>query len=251
MNKQNESVKAEFGTLYEKVEEYISTLNKLKKYPGNQHYKKKIKSIFLEITHAIKKIKRVVKEDTFDYQPFFELILKLIDKETKNEEKEDLFEKIELSWQDLCLDMENLQVNNENHNIPSEIPFTDVRFDLEEAIRDLHNGCYLSAIVMCRRAYEGALISKYKQIEGKEPVKQLLCKNCKNVVKGKLFIGIVELHKWAVENKIISDKFKDIGFLVPNLGAGGAHPIDAFPRDPDVANVSITTTVALLKQVYS
>jgi hypothetical protein len=105
-------------------------------------------------------------------------------------------------------------------------------------------------MVMCRRAYEGALISKYKQIENKEPIKNINCKTCKNIVKANVYLGIVELHNWAVEKKIIPDKFKDIGFLIPNLGAGGAHPTESFPRDSEVADVAITTVIALLKQIY-
>ena len=192
-----------------------------------------------------------MKEDSLNFKEIEALILNLIDDKCENKEKQNVLQDLELKWQDLRLDLENVKAINETHKIPSEIPYTDLRFDLEESIRDYQNGCFLSSIVMCRRAYEGALISKYKQVENKEPIKQMICKHCKNVIRDKLFFSIVELHNWAIENKIISDKFKEVGFLVPNLGAGGAHPTESFPRDSEVANIAITTSVALLKQIYS
>lgn len=247
MSKRTKQIIIEFENLINKLHEYCDVQSKLNKYTGNQHYKKRLKSSFLEINHLMKKIRKTVRTDTFNYDKLFSLIEKLIDKD--NVEFEESMEKIQLAWQDLQLDMDNLQVHDNSYCIPKEILLTDIRLDLEEAIRDFQNGCYLSAIVMCRRAYEGALISKFKQIELKDPIKQLLCKNCKNIVKDKVYMGIVELHKWAVDKKIISEKFKDIGFLIPNLGAGGAHPTDSFPRDSDVANISITSTIVLLKQI--
>lgn len=179
------------------------------------------------------------------------MILNLIDDKSEIKEKQNILQNIELKWQDLRLDLDNIKPMNETHKIPAEIPYTDVRFDLEESVHDYQNGCFLSSIVMCRRAYEGALISKYKQIENKDPVKQIICKHCKNTVRDKVFFSIVELHNWAIEKKIISEKFKEVGFLVPNLGAGGAHPTESFPRDSEVANIAITTSIALLKQIYS
>lgn len=238
----------ELGDLHSLIQEYSETISKVKKYPGHSYYKNKVKSLFLKINHSVKKAHRLVNGNN-NFTEIECLILEFIDKSVSIEKKEELCESIELKWQDLTLDLENMQ-NEEIGDIPKEITSEDVRLDLEEAMKAHQSGCFLSSVVMCRRAYEGALITTYKELEKKDPLKNLVCKNCKNIVKGNMFFGIVELHNWAVEKKIISDKFKDIGFLVPNIGAGGAHPSEKFPRDTTVAKISIATTIALLKQVY-
>ena len=67
----------------------------------------------------------------------------------------------------------------------------------------------------------------------------------------KSYLGIVKLHNWAIANNVISDKFKSIGYLISDLGAGGAHPpLTDFPRDPEIAKLSIQTTMTLLKQIF-
>src|SRR2546427_5042139 len=110
------------------------------------------------------------------------------------------------------------------------------RLDLEEAIRDYDNGCYLSSLVLCRRAYEGALAEAYKSIEKKDPLEDVECKHCKAIIRAKSYMGIGKLHNWAIEKKIINAKLKQVGFLISDIGAGGAHPpLEEFPRDPEIA----------------
>jgi hypothetical protein len=135
--------------------------------------------------------------------------------------------------------------------IPTEIPVTEARIDLEEAIRDYENGCFISAIVLCRRAYEGALVETYISIEHKDPVEEARCKSCKAVLAPKRHLGITNLHKWAIEKGIIDEKFRQAGHLLSDLGAGGAHPpLKEFPRDKEVAKLEIMTTITLLKLIY-
>lgn len=228
---------------------YILALKSLSKYKGNSHYKKKVKSINLKIRKLLIYLDRVI--DNFPrYDTLKENLLILLSDTEKNTEDSSFLLDLEMLWEDIFLDLENINPISNTHIIPDEIPFTEVRFDLEEAIKDFKSGCFISAIVMCRRSYEGALVTLYTQIEKKSPTKELKCKNCKNIVKGNLYMGITELHRWAIEQKIISDKFKSIGYLIPSLGAGGAHPAEKFPRDAEVANISIITTISLLKQIY-
>jgi len=244
-----EKTTSELEELHGLLLEYSEALAKIKKYSGNGYYKNKIKQLFIRINHSVKKVRRLIIGNSY-FTEIEMLILVFIDKSVSVEKKEELWEKIELKWQDLALDLKPTQ-NEEIQTIPTEIISGEVRSDLEEAMRASKNACFLSSVVMCRRAYEGALTAKYKELEGKEPLKSIVCKNCKNTVKGNMHFGIVELHKWAVEKKIIPSKFRDVGFLVPNMGAGGAHPDETFPRDETVAKISITTTFALLKQIYS
>ncbi len=243
-------LKAELEDLKSLIKEYFKVVSDLNKYKGNQHYKLKKKEAFIKINGLIKRLNQQVSE-VKSFEKLKEKILIFIDEKTEYKQKVDLFDEIELNFQDVFLESDSVQTFDSKHTIPSEIPFTPVRLDLEEAIRDATNGCYLSSLVMCRRAYEGALIEKYKETEKSDPLKQIACKNCKNVVRANVFMSITELHKWAVDTKVISDKFRDVGFLVPNLGSGGAHPTEDFPRDQEVANIVVSTTLSLLKQVYS
>ncbi len=244
-----EKIKAEAEKLQSLINDYQSNLTSLQKYPRHNYYQKRKKALFLEINNSLKIIKRLTKDALLkEIEP---ILLKFIDDKTPSNEKEQLHQELELKWQDLKLDLNEVKEIRSDFKIPEEIPPSDILLDLEEAIVDYQNHAFLSTLVMCRRAYEGAVISKYKQLEKKEPTKQIVCKNCKNIVKNNVFFGIVELHQWAVEKKVISEKFKDIGFLIPNLGAGGAHPTQSFPRDSEVANIVITTTISLLKQIYS
>ena len=125
------------------------------------------------------------------------------------------------------------------------------RLDLEEAIRDYNEKCYLSSLVLCRRSYEGALAQAYKSKTKTDPIQDVLCPKCGKKINSK-YLGITKLHKWAIANKIISEKLKSVGFLTADLGAGGAHPpLYEFPRDPDIAKLGIQATITLLKQIYS
>ena len=63
-------------------------------------------------------------------------------------------------------------------------------------------------------------------------------------------MGIAKLHSWAIDNKNITDKLKQVGFLLTDMGAGAAHPpLAEFPRDKEMARLGITATLALLKEI--
>lgn len=243
------ALKKEFQDLHDLIKNYALAIYKIKKYPGHIHYKRIIKRLFIEINNSVKTIKRLKNED-IDFS-FEKEILKLIDESTNLNDKIKLLDDIELKWQDLNLDLENIKPKVETHNIPKEITNSEVCLDLEEAINDFQNKCFFSCLVMCRRAYEGALGEKYRKIEGKEPSTQIICKHCKNIVRSNIFLGIADLHKWAIDKNVISNKFSNIGYLIPSISSGGAHPTENFPRDTEVANLVLNTTITLLKLVYS
>jgi hypothetical protein len=143
-------------------------------------------------------------------------------------------------------------LNIRSFEIPEEIPMTEYRLDLEEAIKDFDNGCFISALVLCRRAYEGALVALYKSKTGKDPVGEIRCKHCKNLIRDKAYMGIAKLHGWAIDDKIITDRLKQVGFLLTDMGTGAAHPpLLDFPRDIEISRLGITATLALLKEINS
>ena len=110
---------------------------------------------------------------------------------------------------------------------------------------------YISSLVLCRRAYEGSLVEKYRSIIRADPIADVLCPNCGKIIRSNAYMGIGKLHNWAIKTKIITDKLKQVGFLVSDIGAGGAHPpLEDFPRDPEIAKLGITATITLLKQIY-
>jgi len=155
--------------------------------------------------------------------------------------------------QKYLIDLEVLMsaIKLSSFEIPQEIPFNDIRLDLAEAIKDFDNGCFLSAQIMCRRAYEGALREKYKEIEGKEPQEDFRCPSCKNIIRKNSELSVTKLHKWAVEKKIIHEKLQNIGFLIPEVASGSAHsPKEPFPRDRQIAKLAIEATFALICQIY-
>ncbi|MDG6943364.1 MAG: hypothetical protein JRM94_04745 [Nitrososphaerota archaeon] len=159
---------------------------------------------------------------------------------------------LEMFWPELEIEFENLKLGAQIFEIPAEIPMTEYRFDLEEAIKDYDNGCFVSSLVLCRRAYEGALAESYKNLEKKEPKEDVRCPNCKAVIRTNSYMGISKLHNWAIKKGIVTERLKDVGFLVTEMGAGAAHPpLVDFPRDPELAKLGITATIALLKEMAS
>ena len=176
----------------------------------------------------------------------------LINNGKNYEEKLLAIENLERFWPELEIEFEVLKLKLKNYEIPKEIPKTESRLDLEEAIKDFDNGCDISSLVMCRRSYEGALVTLYKENTGHDPIEQVTCKHCKAVIRDKSYMGIAKLHNWAISNDLVTDKLKHVGFLVTDLGAGGAHPpLTEFPRDKEMAKLGITATIALLKRIHS
>lgn len=105
---------------------------------------------------------------------------------------------------------------------------------------------------MCRRAYEAALSIKFQEMEKKYPLENLNCPSCNKVIINSKPINITKLHKWAIGKELIPSKLDNIGYIIPRLGSGGAHySKEKLPRDPDIAKVSLITTLTLLKLLYT
>ncbi|MEW6328516.1 MAG: hypothetical protein AB1468_00210 [Candidatus Micrarchaeota archaeon] len=124
--------------------------------------------------------------------------------------------------------------------IPFEIP-KELRknLDLNDAVVCYRYGCYPSAQVACRRAYEGALAKAYEIITKEPPLE-----------KNGYFKGVRALHDWAYKRHLVDIRTDSLGSLVADLGANGAHPpLEAFPRDKQTAKLAIETTITLLKEL--
>ena len=146
-------------------------------------------------------------------------------------------DELEVHWPEIEAEFKDVEFRKETFVIPKEVPMTEYRLDLEEAIRDYECGSFLSSLVMCRRAYEGALVLLYTK-KGNEPV-----------ADGH-YVGVAKLHRWAAENGYVPAKMKEVGFLLTDMSAGAAHPpLADFPRDSEIAKLGIYATIALLKQV--
>jgi len=251
-----EELKKELDGLWKLISDLKTSMKYLKRYKSNKFYKIKYESTFKELNRFYKffraRLENLEKESLDGKIKTLDKYISTLLSEENYDEKLSIIEKLELFWPDLEIEFEDLKIKTKNFEVPSEIPINESRLDLEEAIRNYDNGCYLSALVMCRRAYEGALAEIYKSETGGEPLEEVRCKHCNNVIRGKSYMGISKLHNWAMKNGLITEKLRQIGFLVPDLGAGAAHPpLKYFPRDKELAKLGIIATITLLKEVYT
>ncbi len=244
----------QFANVINKVKDIIS---KLLKYKGNKHYKKQLESGLTELNRTYKflraKIHRMDKDGLKEkFKIIDDTISILLSNTEDNKEKLDAIKNLERYWPDLEIEFEDLRLKIRSFEIPEEIPMTEYRLDLEEAIKNFDNGCFISSLVMSRRAYEGALVALYKSKNSKEPIEELKCKSCKAMLKDKAYMGIAKLHNWAIKNNFVTDKLQQVGFLLTDIGAGAAHPpLTQFPRDKEMAILGITATLALLKEIHA
>ena len=114
--------------------------------------------------------------------------------------------------------------------------------------------CYTSklwkpAAVMVRRAYEGALIAKFRSTEGREPEKQGTCPKCGTAL-GKRPLSITDLHYWAVGLGLVREKMDGLSVLLKDLGAGGAHPTKGPVIDPDTSEIIVKCGAVLLRDLH-
>jgi hypothetical protein len=249
--------KEELKEFTEIVSKVKNSLANLLKYKGNKHYKKLLDESLKELNRSHKFLKaKIDRANKVELKEKF----KTVDKEVANilsdskyNDKLESIKNLDRFWPELEIEFENLKLNIRSFEVPEEIPMTECRFDLEEAIKDFDNGCFISSLVLCRRAYEGALVSLYKsKMLGNEPVEEVKCKHCKNLIRDKSYMGIAKLHSWAIDNRIITEKLKQVGFLLTDMGAGAAHPLLAeFPRDKEMARLGITATLTLLKEIHT
>ena len=174
-------------------------------------------------------------------------VILLID--SKNyQEKLDGINNLQFYLPDLMVEFEEMK--DRSFEIPDEIPMSDNRLDLEEAIKDYDDGCWISSLALCRRAYEGALYSIYKLTTGKEPYADLDCPKCHHVIRKDVYFGIAKLHRWTIEQGYVTERLREVGFLLSDMGAGAAHPpLSDFPRDQELARLGITATIALMKEL--
>lgn len=128
-------------------------------------------------------------------------------------------------------------------SLPTNLPLQEAE-DMREAVIAFDSGCFYSAMVMARRAYEGLLTRVYTQTEGRKAVEVVKCTRCGTVATERP-LTVSELHKWASSKGILRSKLKDYGGLIFGIGAGGAHPTANFPRDPQVASITISAACVL------
>jgi len=228
------------------------TLKKLKQYSGNQHYKTNLTK---ELIHLKKKhlaFKSSIKKLKISKNKINELDSQILLLFTEESIRKKIFiiDNLEMFWPEIESEFESVKQSN-NFQIPDIIPNNEHKQDLLEAIDCYNSNSHLACLVMCRRSFEGALASCYRKITNNEPVRDNNCPKCQKKI-GTLYMGITSLHKWALNEGLYPDKFKSLGILVADLGAGGAHPpLKEFPRDPDVARTQIQNTATLLKLIYS
>jgi len=251
-----EDTKTELQEFAEVINKVKTALQNLSKYKGNQHYKKLLDVSLKELNRSHKflkaKIDRANKDELKEKFKTVSDAVKNILSDSKGNEKLEAIKNLESFWPELEIEFENLKLNIKSFEIPEEIPMTEYRFDLEEAIKDFDNGCFISSLVLCRRSYEGALVALYKSKNKKDPIEDIKCKHCKNLIREKSYMGISKLHGWAIDNKIITERLKQVGFLLTDMGAGAAHPpLAEFPRDKEMARLGITATLALLKEIHN
>lgn len=119
----------------------------------------------------------------------------------------------------------------------------------------LSRSCYSDrlwkpAAVMCRRAYEGALILKFRTTEGTEPEKQGTCPKC-SMKLGIRPLSITDLHLWAVRNHFVREKMDGLSVLLKDIGAGGAHRTKSVVVDEDTAEIILKCGAVLLQDLYA
>lgn len=234
------------------LESLIESINKTIKAKYNKNYLKKVESIKSNLHKSLRILELILhKYSKLEEEKRVNEIILIID--NPEEQYKKVLEGLQ-NFQKFLIDLEVIvqNINVPSFEIPTQIPFNEVRLDLSEAIKDFDNGCFLSAQNMCRRAYEGALREKYKEIEEKEPRENFVCPSCRKIIRKNSEFSVTKLHKWAIEKKIIHEKLQNVGFLIPEIASGSAHPPEEpFPRDKQIAKLTIEATFALIIQIYS
>lgn len=252
----NMEAKEELQQFLDIINQLKGAINNLIKYKGNKYYKKQFEDSINELNRSHKFLKaKILKSNNEKIKEKFKVVDSVVSvllSDSNNDQKIEEIKILERFWPELEIEFENLKLNIRSFEVPEEIPMTEYRLDLEEAIKDFDNGCFISSLILCRRAYEGALVSLYKSKTGNDPIEEMTCKHCKNVIRDKSYMGIAKLHGWAIENHYITDKLRQVGFLLTDMGAGAAHPpLTEFPRDKEMARLGITATLALLKEIHT
>lgn len=220
-----------------------------KKYSSNSSYKEKERNAKLELDKdgktTIKFLDTNYKNQFLEEKKQLQTLIKDL---LKNNNFDERLEKIDTTLILLNkLDAEVGPLFTESSFELPEILNIEVKLDVEEAKKSLENECFVSSLVMCRRAYEGALVELFKKTEKRDPTEP----RCSVCSRGG-YMGIVKLHNWAISKRFINDKLKSLGYLISDLGAGGAHsPLQEFPRNKEIARASFAALLAVLKDIYS
>lgn len=247
----------------EELKQLLSIIEKVKddidgvvKSRSNKHYKKQLEMSIKELNRSYKFLRaKIIATNNDGLKSKFKTVGEYLSVVISNygyDKKLDAIKKLEIFWPDLEIEFESLKLSASSFVVPTEIPMTEYRTDLEESIKDFDNDCSVSSLVLCRRAYEGALVSFYISKMGKAPIEEFKCKNCGALIRDKSYMGIAKLHNWAIENHLITERLKQAGFLLTDMGAGAAHPpLTEFPRDKELARLGINTTIVLLKELHT
>lgn len=244
----------ELSKIWESISRIRGLTKKLVKYRSQRFYKKQYDDEILELNRNYKYFKARIKDPSSSLKEKLAKLdgaITIILSKKRHKAKLETINQLERFWPDLEIELSEISSETESFKIPKEIPMNEQRLDLEEAIRDYNDKCYLSSLVLCRRSYEGALANAYKLKMKTDPIEDELCPKCNKKIRSK-YIGITKLHRWALKENVVNEKLESVGYLTANLGAGGAHPpLHSFPRDPEVAKLGIQTTIVLLKAIYS
>ncbi|MDD5095927.1 MAG: hypothetical protein PHY95_00210 [Candidatus ainarchaeum sp.] len=251
-----EGLNQELADFFRKTSELKESIENVIKYKSQARYlavsERKKKEVVRAGKFLIAKLKTINKQSLQEKVVILEDAIGIFAKDKNYNEKIEMLGRVEMLQPDLEIELGDIKTKPRIFEIPISIPMTEARIDLEEAISDYDNGCFISALVLCRRSYEGALVEAYKDIENHEPIHELSCKNCKATIRKEAYLGITNLHTWAISKGLVNDRLKSFGFLISELGAGGAHPpMKEFPRDREIAKLTITSVIALLNQLYS
>lgn len=228
------------------------SLEKLRKYPNHVHYKNSFKKNLIVLKKKNINFQSALTSDHTSKPKIKELDsqLSILFTNESVKTKMDALEKLEMFWPEIESEFDTIKQNN-HFEISEIIPNNEHKKDLLEAIDCYNSNLYPACLVMCRRSFEGALASCYKKITLTDPLRDNMCPKCQKKI-ATMYMGIMSLHKWALSEGLYPDKFKSLGILTADLGAGGAHPpLTNFPRDPDIAKIQIQTTSTLLKLIYS
>ncbi len=244
----------DLSKIWESVVRIRELIKKLQKYKSTKFYKDKYDEEINQLNRSYKFFKASIKNPSESLGKKFKSLdesIEIILSNKMHKRKLETIKKLEKFWPDLEIEFQSIKTEDQSFKIPKEIPMNEQRLDLEEAIRDHTEKCYLSSLVMCRRSFEGALAKAYKLKTKMEPIEDEFCPKCNKKIRTK-YMGIKKLHKWAIKEKIITEKLESVGFLAADLGAGGAHPpLTDFPREPEVSKLGIQLTITLLKEIYS
>jgi len=267
-SKLNEKYK-EFCKILERIKNIINVAHGCNEelYWKKRYYSKafkKEKEIFYEefrhLKNLLKKTKNFKKIEKILY--ILEghindlIILREDDERSKINKKYEVLERFLKYWVDIKVYIEDLKISNKIYEISEKTP-KKIKGVLKESIDCLNAECYKGSVVMSRHAYEAALVLKFKQLDKKEPIELDKCSKCQNEINicphcnkklPEKKMGIMKLHKWALNKDIIPKQFSKIGNLISEIGASGAHPF-IFDADSDDADLSIRMVIFLLKKI--